>query len=225
MHDAEVLYWDKEHWLSSTGFYKQPYLRLEKCARIVNVLAGKHGVDLLDIGCGPATLGQLLQANIRYHGIDIAIHQPAANLVEMDVTKEQIRFHDKRFDLVVAAGLFEYLGTFQRQKLREIRDLVREDGKFVVTFTNFGHIHPPLQEPTYNNTKSIGEFLEDLDAFFHVERYFPSSHNWVRREPQRRWLYWVNMKMSVKIPFISRKFANNYFFVCAHKKGDRRGHE
>jgi len=218
MQDVDTVYWNREHWIASTDFYKRPYLRLEKCANIVNSLVETREIDLLDIGCGPATLVRYLRSNIRYHGIDIAIHKPAANLIEMDVTREPIMFRNKRFDLIVAAGLFEYLGTFQRPKLREIQDLLKEDGKFVVTFTNFAHVHPPLQEPAYNNTTSIQVFLDDLRTFFRVERHFPSSHNWVRREPKRRWLYWMNMRFSANIPFVSHRLACNYFFICSHKK-------
>jgi len=222
MQDADTVYWNREHWIASTDFYKRPYLRLEKCASIVNRPAGTGEIDLLDIGCGPATLAGHLNANIRYHGIDIAIHEPAANLIEMDVTQERIRFRNKRFDLIVAAGLFEYLGTFQRRKLREIHHLLKENGRFVVTFTNFAHVHPPLQEPIYNNTISIRAFLDDLQVFFSVERYFPSSHNWVRREPRRRWLRWMNMSFSANIPFVSHMLACNYFFICSHKRPSER---
>ena len=44
-----------------------------KVARLLNrVAAGKHW-RLLDVGCGPATLGLLLAPNVQYYGIDIAI--------------------------------------------------------------------------------------------------------------------------------------------------------
>lgn len=217
MRDADRTYLKRDYWIASTDFYKQPYLRLEKCARIVNRLAGHDAVDLLDIGCGPATLAGLLRENVRYHGIDIAIHAPGDNLIEMDVAREQIGFRGKQFDLIVAAGLFEYLGTVQRQKLLEMRALLKTGGKLVVTFTNFAHVRPPRQEPTYNNTMSIRDFLADLQQVFRVDRYFPSSHNWVRREPSRAWLHWLNMRVSGSIPVVSSRFANNYFFVCSHR--------
>jgi len=215
VRQADDVYMKREHWISSTDFYKRTYLRLDKCARLVNGLAGKGEVDLLDIGCGPATLSTLLHPNIHYHGIDIAIHDPSADLIELDVTTEEIRFRDRRFDLVVAAGLFEYLGNFQRQKLREIQRLVKENGKFIVTYTNFAHVHPPDVEPVYNNVVTIPEFRSDLERFFQVERCFPSSHNWIRREPNRLWLYRLNMAISAEIPYVTHRFANSYFFVCS----------
>ena len=68
--------------------------------------------DLLDVGCGPATLMHLLDQNISYHGIDIAIHEPAPNLIEADFLENPISFHGRKFDIVLAQGIFEYVGTF-----------------------------------------------------------------------------------------------------------------
>jgi cyclopropane fatty-acyl-phospholipid synthase-like methyltransferase len=210
------VYLKKDYWLVSSDLYKRRYLRLEKCARIVDRLAGGREVDLLDIGCGPATLGTLVRPNVHYHGIDQALQEPSPNLIEMDLTQEQIRFRDQRFDLVVAGGLFEYLGEFHQQKLREIRALLKDDGKFIVTYTNFAHPRPPRHgEPTYNNVMSIPEFRASLERLFKVDRYFPSSHNWVRGEPRRRWLYALNMMFSIHVPLFSDRFANNYFFICS----------
>jgi SAM-dependent methyltransferase len=209
------VYLKKDYWLGSSDLFKRRYLRLEKCARIVNRLAGCREVDLLDVGCGPATLATLLRANVHYHGIDLAIQEPSPNLIEMDLTKEEIRFRDQRFDLIVAAGLFEYVGEFCTRKLQEIRTLLKDDGKFIVTYTNFAHIHPPEDEPIYNNVMSIPEFRATLERSFKVERCFPASHNWKRYEPRKRWLYALNTVVSIHIPLFSDRFANNYFFICS----------
>jgi len=215
IREHREVYLKKDYWLVSSDLYKTRYLRLEKCARIVNRLAGSREVDLLDVGCGPATLGRLLRGNIHYHGIDMAIPEPSPNLIEMDLTQQEIRFRDQRFDLIVAAGLFEYLGEFHRQKLEEIRSLLKDDGKFIVTYTNFAHIHPPLEEPPYNNVMSIPQFRANLELFFEVDRFFPASHNWRRYEPRRKWVYALNMMVSARIPLFSERFANNYFFICS----------
>jgi len=215
IREQSDVYLKKDYWLASSDLFKRRYLRLEKCARIVNRLAGGREVDLLDIGCGPATLGKLLRENVHYHGIDQAIKEPSPNLIEMDLTQEEIRFRDQRFDLIVAAGLFEYLGEFHTRKLQEIRTLLKDEGKFIATYTNFAHIHPPQDEPTYNNVMSIPEFRASLERFFKVDRFFPSSHNWKRYEPRRKWVYALNMMVSTHIPLFSERFANNYFFICS----------
>ena len=80
--------------------------------------------SLLDIGCGPATLERLIPPTVRYHGIDIAIHEQAPNLIEADIVKSPIRFGDQKFDIVLAQGFFEYVGDYQSQKFDEIAQLL-----------------------------------------------------------------------------------------------------
>ena len=112
---------------------------MEKAARLINKLARGQERTLLDVGCGPATLRSLLEPNIQYHGIDIAIHDPAPNLIEADFLEAPIKFDDKRFDIILAQGVFEYVGNFQSQKFAEIAQLLNEDGIFVVSYVNFDH--------------------------------------------------------------------------------------
>ena len=61
---------------------------------------------------------RLMPANVKYFGIDIAIHNPAPNLMESDLVESEIAFDGKRFDLVTALGVFEYIGQAQSKKLR-----------------------------------------------------------------------------------------------------------
>lgn len=217
MQTINNVFLNRDYWINNTEFYQYPYLRLEKCATLVNSIAQGREIDLLDIGCGPATLAKLLGENIHYYGIDIAIHTPAENLIEMDLIEGEIEFDDRQFDIVVAAGLFEYLGKFQRQKLSEIQKLLKANGKLIATYTNFSHVHPPQQEPTYNNVMTIQDFRDDLEIFFRIEKSFPSSHNWIRREPGRKWSKKLSMMLNFDIPYISHRLANNYFFICSHK--------
>jgi SAM-dependent methyltransferase len=206
----------KDFWLVENLRYAQPYFRLEKCARIVNKLAHGKCCELLDIGCGPATLGRLLQENVHYFGIDIAIHDAAPNLREVDFAREEINFDNKDFDVVVAAGVFEYLGALQSRKFSEIRNLLRRNGKFVVTYTNFEHVNDKLvNHSIYNNIQTIDAFKASLESFFHIDRWFPSSHNLHCSEPRRKYLKNIQMPLELAIPIISRKLAVNYFFICS----------
>jgi hypothetical protein len=50
----------------------------------------------------------LLRHNIQYYGIDIAIHDPALNLIENNFLEAPIKSDNKRFDIVVAKEVFEY---------------------------------------------------------------------------------------------------------------------
>jgi hypothetical protein len=119
----------------------KPHFRLEKRARIVNGLAQGRKCDLLDIGCWPPDLAGLLQRNITYFGIDIPIPEPAPNLFQLDFDRYDITVGGKRFDIIMGAGVFEYLGVVQNHTLSEIRSLLNANGVLVLTYTNFGHLN------------------------------------------------------------------------------------
>lgn len=123
----------KDFWDEENLNYAEPHFRAQKVARLVNKIAGGRERDLLDIGCGPASLRLLLDDNIHYYGIDIAIHDPAPNLIEADLVENPIEFNGKQFDIVVAQGAFEYFGGVQSQKFAEIKDLLADDGTFIVS--------------------------------------------------------------------------------------------
>jgi SAM-dependent methyltransferase len=211
--NGAVKYYKRDFWSEENLKFTRPHFRLQKSARIINKMARGEKRDLLDVGCGPGTLGRLLDGNIRYHGIDIAIHEPAPNFIEADLLKGPIRFGDKQFDIVVAQGLFEYLGEHQSAKFAEIRQLLRPDGTFIVTYVNFGHHKKQIYWP-YSNIQSRAEFRESLARYFRIERSFPVAHNWQHGSPRRRWLQAIQMPVNLNIPAVSPVLAPEYFFIC-----------
>jgi SAM-dependent methyltransferase len=217
-----VKYYKKDFWRTENLKFSRPHFRLEKSARIVNRVAHGQERDLLDVGCGPATLQKLLDNNLHYYGIDIAIQEPAPNLIEADLVKSPIKFGDRRFDIVVAQGFFEYLGEVQSTKFAEIAQVLRPDGRFVVTYQNFGHHKKSIYWP-YSNIQSIPEFRASLSRYFRIERSFPVGHNWNHSAPQRRWLRAIQMPMNMNIPIISPVLASEYFFICSPRAGQQAG--
>jgi SAM-dependent methyltransferase len=207
-------YYKREFWAAENLRYVQPHFRLAKAARIVNRLARGKECELLDVGCGPATLASLLDKNLSYYGIDIAIHDPAPNLLQADFLTGPIRFGAKQFDIIVAQGVFEYVGTFQAQKLAEIKQLLRNRGTFIVSYVNFDHLHSRVYEP-YSNVQPFEEFRKSLSRVFRIDRCFPTSYHWYHHEPNREWLKAIQMRMNVKIPVLSRLFGVEYFFICS----------
>ena len=210
----EAQYRKKDFWIGQSPQYLQPHYRLEKSARMINRLAAGRECTLLDVGCGPATLMRLLAPNVHYYGIDIAIPDPAANLIEADLLEAPIRFDDKRFDIVLAQGFFEYVGDFQSQKFAEIAKLLNENGTFIVSYTNFGHRDKGTYW-LYNNVQPLDDFRASLARYFRIDKFFPTSHNWKRTEPTRDLLKAVNMPINVEIPFVSPMLAPQYFFICS----------
>jgi SAM-dependent methyltransferase len=206
----------RDFWIKENQKHIPAHYRLQKSARIINDIAGHRERDLLDVGCGPATLMRLMQPNIHYHGIDIAIHDPASNLVEADILEKPIRFADKRFDIVAALGLFEYAGTSQEEKFSEIAQLLTEGGRFVLTYTNFEHRDKHIFE-AFSNVQLFGEFRQSLARYFTVDRYFPTSYNWHGSQPSRPLLKAVNMHVRANVPVIGPRLAVEYFFICSRR--------
>ena len=204
----------KNFWSKENLKYSEPHFRLQKSARLINKIAAVGECALLDVGCGPATLMTLLQPNIRYYGIDIAIHEAAPNLIESDFLEAPIEFDDNYFNIVVAQGVFEYVGSRQDHLLAEIARLLNDHGKFIVSYVNFGHWNKNIYWP-YSNVQPLENFRQGLARYFTVEKFFPTSHNWHHLEPTRKLVKAANMHINMNIPAVSKVLAVEYFFVCS----------
>jgi SAM-dependent methyltransferase len=212
--NERAVQYKREFWGKANLSFGTPWYRLEKCARLIAGLGGGRECALLDIGCGPATLMRLLPANIKYYGIDIAIQEPGANFIEADIVESPIVFGKRRFELVSALGLFEYVGDAQSRKFGEIANLLTGDGKFVVTYTNFGHRKTRIYE-AFSNIQPLDDFRRDLQRYFKIDRSFPASHNWKHSQPSRKLIKALNMHVNANVPLASRRLAVDYFFVCS----------
>jgi len=207
----------RDYWVVENAQYAEASFRLRKCARVINELAGSRECTLLDVGCGPAALRPLLNPNILYHGIDIAIHEPAEYLREVDIARETISFDRKRFDFVVALGFFEYMGQQQDRKFEEIRTILKDDGKFMMSYINFGHFRRKVW-PNYNNVQSIAKMTRSLNEVFQVERRFPASHHWRQKQPGNNSFPALQMQVNFSIPIFSPLLAVEYFFICSQRQ-------
>ena len=210
-------YYKKDYWQESNLAFTKPHFRLEKCAQIINTRAKNRECRLLDIGCGPATLTELLHSNIHYYGIDIAIHRNGNNFIESDIVQNTIDFNGMHFDFVVASGLFEYLGDFQCRKFAEINKILNDDGEFILTYSNIKHRRFRPEQP-WNNVQTISEFGRDLADYFLVKRFFASSHNRFFYAPQNPWMKKIQMKINTYLPILSPWLAVEYFFICSRKQ-------
>jgi hypothetical protein len=157
---------------------------------------------------------RLLPSNVLYHGIDIAIHDPAPNLLEADIVEAPISFGGRRFDIVLAQGFFEYVGTLERQKFVEITRLLGRHGTFIVSYVNFDHRDRDIYWP-YSNVQPLKDFRASLAEYFEIRSFFPTSYNWKHREPGREPIRTINMHTNLNIPFIGRVLAVEYFFICS----------
>jgi SAM-dependent methyltransferase len=208
----------RDFWSHENLKYAQPHFRMRKVARVVNKLADGKACRLMDVGCGPATLRRLLDPNIAYHGVDIAIQLPSPELVERDLLREPIDSDDAPFDLVVAQGFFEYMSDAQSKKCAEIADLLVPDGRFVATYVNFDHRRPDYYTP-YNNIQPSAEFRRTLAEHFIIEKQFPTSHNWNGSEPGKWFVRIPNMYVSVNVPIVTGRLAVEYIYICRPRRG------
>jgi len=207
-------YFKRDFWAKENLKYVQPHFRMQKAANLVNSVAKSKPSDFLDLGCGPATLEHLLRRNIHYHGIDIAIQKPAPNLLQADFLETPINFGGKKFDLVLAQGVFEYVGRHQSEKFSEIRNILNPHGIFIVSYVNFGHLNKQVYWP-YNNIQPQRDFRRSLTRFFRIQRVVPTSHRWRHDEPRSRPMKAVQMRINLNIPLLSQLFAVEYFFICS----------
>lgn len=217
MTEATENYRSRDYWIVENALYAKPSFRLQKCARIVQELTKGRACSLLDVGCGPAALRECLSPNFSYYGIDIAIHQPASYLQEIDFGRNTICFDNKRFDVVTALGVFEYMGEYQNRKMQEIRDILNPDGKFIMSYINFGHFRHMVW-PNYNNVQPIAHMKKSLEEVFQVERCFPASHHWRQKQPGEKAMPGLQMRVNFNIPLLSPMLAVEYFFVCSHRR-------
>ena len=211
---GDVKYYKKDFWSTENLKYSRPHFRMKKMAGVVHGLARDREYDLLDLGCGPAALASLLPSNIHYYGIDISIPEPAENLLEADILQAKIDFRGMKFDLVVAQGLFEYIGEYQAQKFAEIATLLKSGGKFILTYQNFDHRHRQIYWP-YSNVQRPDDFRRDLGRFFNIERRFAGAHNWHHNHPTRTLVRAPQEHLNVYVPVVSPKLAVDYFYVCS----------
>jgi SAM-dependent methyltransferase len=215
--DVSGTLYKKDFWRQENLKYSKPHHRLAKSARIISRIAQGKERSLLDVGCGPATLMSLLPPNIRYHGIDIAIQGHAPNLIETDFVAAPIKFGDKTFDIVVAQGVFEYVGDCQTRKFAEIAQILNDNGVFVASYVNFGHRNKTVYWP-YSNIQELDDFRRQLARYFTIQRSFPTAHNWNHLEPSRKLLRTANMYLNFNIPVVSRILAVEYFFICSKRR-------
>jgi cyclopropane fatty-acyl-phospholipid synthase-like methyltransferase len=214
MNQVATNFRDRDYWIVENAQYTEPSFRLKKCAAFINKMAGTRSRSLLDVGCGPAALRPLLCQNIDYCGVDIAIHQPAPFLREVDIAKQPIAFDNRRFDFVTALGFLEYMGGKQSSKFLEIRKILKDDGKFILSYINFGHFRGRVW-PNYNNVQSVEEMKKALNEYYHVDTYFPASHHWRQKQPGKHSLRPLQMRVNFNIPIISPMIAVEYFFICS----------
>lgn len=137
---------DYLHYKYSRGERSFMSVRME---RILTLIDRYHpiseGIKVLDAGCGPGnTLSMLARRGYSVTGSDLskkmlalAAQQLAGltkwNLVEADI--ESLPFEDDAFDIVLSAGVIEYLDC-DDHALKEFKRVLKKDGLLIIPITN-----------------------------------------------------------------------------------------
>lgn len=129
----------QEHWNDRARAFGTPHARLRAIANLVASLPGGPGT-LLDLGCGPATLGSMLPSGTDYFGVDIVgdvmpVETSPDHFAVADLNRGEEPFPSRRFDVVVVSGMFEYIrdpSAFINLLARK----VRPGGHLILTYMN-----------------------------------------------------------------------------------------
>ena len=85
-------YYKNDFWSYENTKYARPHFRLQKSARIVNRVAGRGRATFSTWVADRRHSRGCSRSNISYYGIDIAIQDPAPNLLEADILENTIKF-------------------------------------------------------------------------------------------------------------------------------------
>jgi ubiquinone/menaquinone biosynthesis C-methylase UbiE len=114
-------------------------------SRVYELLAGRQGGTLLDIGCGPGiTVTDLTARKFEIYGVDISApmieecvrrfgHLPTAHFSIGAI--ERLEFPDGFFDAVIALGVVEYVDD-DDVAIAEMKRVLKPGGTMIVTLPN-----------------------------------------------------------------------------------------
>lgn len=152
---AEYFNSDYQYWYN---LYKERpkdelvnYLMRKRKLIIINyidkIFNGNKNISVLDVGCGTGIyLKELINRGFNTFGVDIArmmIEKGLQNLKDEEKVKvkiliadaEELPFREESFDLIIAAGLLEYLPD-NKKALSGFEKLLKKNGILIFTIPN-----------------------------------------------------------------------------------------
>jgi ubiquinone/menaquinone biosynthesis C-methylase UbiE len=147
-YEKESSDYDKEFYRGDSKYPTLKY-RHNYILKRVNELNFPDHAKVLDIGCGPGEMVlDLMKNNWEIWGIDIAENMIAiakkkieqikdkSNIIHLEVGDiEKLAFEDNFFDLIICAGVIEYLADDEKWS-KEITRVLRPGGILLINITN-----------------------------------------------------------------------------------------
>jgi ubiquinone/menaquinone biosynthesis C-methylase UbiE len=147
-YEKEATEYDKEFYQEDSKYPTLKY-RHNYMLKRIDGLNFPENAKVLDIGCGPGEMVlDLMKHNWEIWGIDIAqsMIDIASKKIEKNKTRpniahlavgdiENLSFEENSFDLIVCAGVIEYLADDQKWS-REITRVLKPGGVLLINITN-----------------------------------------------------------------------------------------
>lgn len=135
----------RDYALEYRGKTTQAHFFNTRIRRVSELLADFHQGRVLDIGCGPAVVGEIFRGKpVEYHGVDLSedmIEVCRENYrddpqYEFSVQAiEKLGFSDASFDVILCLGILEYV-LDQPAAVREAVRVLRPGGTLIATMLN-----------------------------------------------------------------------------------------
>lgn len=131
----------REYWNGRSPEFADVHPRLRLIGRLVAALSDVR--DVLDVGCGPAVMRTVLPPQLEYFGVDIApsvieaLGDPA-HFAVADLDASPRPFGERRFDLLLCSGVFEYVNDV-RGFMAMLDAKAVPGGHLILSFTNHQH--------------------------------------------------------------------------------------
>ena len=115
---------------------------------MMGMLPMEDDLDVLDVGCGPGFIGWTLSLegsrvvgiDLSQKMIDFANEHYASKNAKFQVADVECFTTNKRFDVVIAKGVFEYLSD-DMKALKNIYNVLTRHGFLIAEFRNAGFKH------------------------------------------------------------------------------------
>lgn len=141
---AEVV---RQHWNRRASAFNNLHPRLHVIRALLDSIPIRI-TSVLDVGCGPGTLKQLMPEGVEYFGVDIATDAISAagdpeHFAVEDLEVAPRAFGDRTFDVVICSGIFEYIHD-RDQFLAFLHRKTTAGGHLVLSQTNHQHYRDGL---------------------------------------------------------------------------------
>jgi 2-polyprenyl-3-methyl-5-hydroxy-6-metoxy-1,4-benzoquinol methylase len=174
-------------------------------------------IKMLDVGCYTGDLLKILPHAVNYYGVDndeeaLRIAQMrGAKVFRLDIERQGLSAISEKFDIIIATEILEHLKDPQ-DLLRQIKDLLRDDGIVLISLPNECTIYHRLKV-------LIGKGIDGTGFAQHYHLHFPTmaqNNQFIEsnfRIIRRR--YWVHTDVGGTLGRVLKKMPDRFWLGLA----------